>query len=113
MKALARIAACSIFCAAAGTASAAPPPPQCASEAVVQARKLLVFHFGEDNRMEVGPEVKELAPIRNPANKKQQFKVLEVWGSIYKGNYRMRLIYYPMDKSCLLMGQEVLELANL
>ncbi|WP_198084791.1 hypothetical protein [Variovorax sp. E3] len=111
MKALARIAACSILCAAAGTASAAPP--QCAPEAVVQAKKLLVFHFGEDDRIQIEPEVKVLAPLRNPANKKQQFQVLEVWGSIYKGNYRMRLIYYPMDKSCVLMGQEVLELANL
>lgn len=112
MKALARIAACSILCAAAGTASAAAPP-QCASEAVVQAKRLLTFHFGEDDRIQIDPEVKALAPIRNPANKKQQFQVLEVWGSIYKGNYRMRLIYYPMDKSCLLMGQEILELASL
>lgn len=111
MNALARIAACFVLCVVAGIASAAPP--QCASEAVVQAKKLLIFHFGEDDRMEVGPEVKELAPIRNPANAKQQFKVLEVWGTIYKGNYRMRLIYYPMDKSCLLMGQEILELARL
>ncbi|MGJ7526669.1 hypothetical protein [Variovorax sp. GB1P17] len=111
MKALARIAACFVLCAAGGIASAAPP--QCASEAVVQAKKLLTFHFGPDDRIEIDSEVRELAPIRNPADKKQQFKVLEVWGTIYKGNYRMRLIYFPMDKSCVLMGQEILELARL
>lgn len=111
MKALARIAGCLVLCSVAGIASAAPP--QCASEAVVQAKKLLTFHFGPDDRIQIDPEVKELAPIRNPADKKQQFKVLEVWGSIYKGNYRMRLIYFPMDKSCVLMGQEILELARL
>lgn len=98
------------LCAAAGAASAAP---QCAAEAVVQAKKLLVFHFGPDDRIEIDPVAKELAPIRNPADKTQQFKVLEVWGTIYKGSYRMRLIYYPLKGDCVLMGQEVLELARL
>lgn len=99
-------------CATASFASAAPTP-QCASEAVSRARKLLTFHFGEDDRIQIDPAVKEVAPIRNPANKKQQFKVLEVWGSIYKGNYRMRLIYYVSGKDCNLMGQEILEYASL
>jgi len=39
--------------------------------------------------------------------------VLEVWGSIYKGNYRMRLIYHVAGKDCTLMGQEILEYASL
>lgn len=112
MKALARIAVCSILCSAAGLASAAPPP-QCASEAVARAKKLLTFHFGEDDRIQIDPAVKEMPPIRNPANKQQQFKVLEVWGSIYKGSYRMRLIYYVSGKDCNLMGQEILEYASL
>jgi hypothetical protein len=112
MKTLTRtVAILLVLSAAGGIASAAPS--QCAADAVVQAKKLLTFHRGPDDRIQVDPEVKELAPLRNPANKKQQFQVLEVWGSIYKGNYRMRLIYYPMDKSCLLMGQEILELATL
>jgi hypothetical protein len=107
---IARIAACSLLLAAAGLASAAP---QCSSEAVSRARKLLTFHFGEDDRIRISPDVKELPPIRNPANKKQQFKVLEVWGSIYKGDYRMRLIYYVSGNDCTLMGQEILEYASL
>ena len=98
------------LCATGGIASAAP---QCVAEAVVQAKKLLVFHFGPDDRIEIDPAAKELAPIRNPADKTQQFKVLEVWGTIYKGSYRMRLIYYPLKGDCVLMGQEVLELARL
>ncbi len=57
--------------------------------------------------------VKVLAPIRNPANKKQSFDVLEVWGTIYKGQYRMHLIYAQLGGSCVLMGQEILEHASL
>jgi hypothetical protein len=110
MKALARIDACLVLCATANFASAAPP---CASEAVARAKKLLTFHFGEDDRIRIGPDVKEVAPIRNPANKKQQFKVLEVWGSVYKGDYRMRLIYFVSGNGCTLMGQEILEYASL
>ena len=109
-KALARSAACLALCAAASLANAAP---QCSGEAVARAKKLLTFHYGEDDRIRISPDVKELPPIRNPANKKQQFKVLEVWGSIYKGEYRMRLIYFVSGNDCTLMGQEILEYANL
>lgn len=87
--------------------------PACSEHAIDQARKLLIFHFGEDDRIEIDPAVKELPAVRNPANNEQQFQVLEVWGYIYKGKYRMRLLYYPLDGSCLLMGQEILEIANL
>ncbi|MFM9922683.1 hypothetical protein VLK31_06795 [Variovorax sp. H27-G14] len=110
MKTSIRSLALVALCATAGLASAAP---QCAGEAVSRAKKLLTFHFGEDDRIRISPDVKELPPIRNPANKKQQFKVLEVWGSIYKGDYRMRLIYYVSGNDCTLMGQEILEYANL
>ena len=72
------------------------------------------FHSDNDDRAHVDESsVRQLPSIVNPANKKQRFLVLETWGHIYKGNYRMRLIYYPMQKECVLMGQEILELANL
>lgn len=87
-------------------------PTQCNKEATEQAKKLLAFHFGSDERIEIDPKIKELTPIRNPVNKKQQFAVLELWGYIYKGRYRMHLIYYRLPDSCLLMGQEVLEYAS-
>jgi len=38
--------------------------------------------------------------------------VLEVWGHIYKGQYRMRLIYARSPKDCVLVGQEILEYAS-
>jgi len=85
----------------------------CAGAATDQAKKLLVFHFGPDDRIEIDKTVKELAPLRNPANKEQLFDVLEVWGYIYKGQYRMRFIYARLPGQCLLMGQEILEYASL
>lgn len=87
--------------------------PVCAQEAREQARRLLDFHVGGDDRIAIQPEVVEKAPLRNPANKDQTFQVLEVRGTIYKAEYRMRLIYYHLDQDCILMGQEILEQANL
>jgi hypothetical protein len=79
-----------------------------------QAKKLLAFHSGLDNRIEIDKSVKKLAPIRNPANKKQLLDVFEVWGYIYKGQYRMRFIYARLlPGECVLMGQEILEYAGL
>lgn len=86
---------------------------RCSEDAIIQAEKLLIFHFGEDDRIEIDPIARALPAVQNPANKKQKFLVLEVDGYIYKGQYRMRLLYYPFDDSCLLMGQEILELADL
>ncbi len=109
MKAILHTAlAALLLCAAAGTANAA-----CEKQSVEQARKLLNFHVGGDDRIEIDPNVKTLPSIKNPAAPAQKFDVHEVWGSIYKGSYRMRLIYYRTGTDCLLMGQEVLELARL
>ena len=89
--------------------------PQCSAEAVVQAKKLLSFHSNGDKRVEIlaDEKVKELPFMRNPANKKQMFQVLELYGYIYKGQYRMRFIYSHLGGECVLMGQEVLEIAKL
>src|SRR6478609_9377607 len=78
---------------------------RCSKDAVAQARKLLAFHFGTDERIEIGKTAKVLPPITNPSEPKQQFDVLEVWGFVYKGQYRMRIIYARMPGECLLMGQ--------
>jgi hypothetical protein len=111
-RAMNRIVTALALCAFSSIASASPPP--CSSDAIAQARKLLVFHFGEnDPRIEIDASVKELPSIRNPADAKQRFEVLEVWGCIFKGQYRMRLIYYVSGSGCLLMGQEILEQARL
>lgn len=104
--------ACALLILASGFAYS-QPVHRCAPAAVAQAERLLRFHFGDDERIEIDKAVKTLAPIRNPANKKQLFDVLEVWGNIYKGQYRMRLIYARVHGDCLLMGQEILEHASL
>jgi hypothetical protein len=86
---------------------------RCSKDALAQAQKLLEFHFGPDNRIEIDKKIKVLAPIRNPAATNQQFDVLEAWGFVYKGQYRMRFIYAQMPGECVLMGQEILEHARL
>ncbi len=85
----------------------------CSDHAIDQAGKLLSFHSDDHDRVYINPEVKKLPPLRNPANPAQRFRVLEVWGSIYRADYRMRLLYADIDGECLLMGQEVLSHASL
>lgn len=94
-------------------ASAQQTMHRCAPAAREQAQKLLAFHVGGDGRLEIDMSVRTLPSIRNPANRLQRFDVLEVWGRIYKGQYRLRLIYARIPKECVLMGQEVLEYADL
>ena len=84
----------------------------CSSIARDQAKKLLSFHFGPDDRIEIDKNVKILAPIPNPANRKQLFDVLEVWGYVYKGQYRMRFTFARTGK-CIMIGEEILEYASL
>lgn len=98
---------------AASSASAATPV--CADDATKQAKKLLSFHMGEGFEKYMAFEApKPKASLKNPANPKQIFQVLEVEGFVDpSGRYRMRFIYYPSPQSCLLMGQEILEIANL
>ena len=86
---------------------------RCAPAAREQAQKLLAFHVGGDDRIEIDKAVRTLLPIRNPANRLQRFDVLEVWGRIHKGQYRLRLVYARISKECVLMGQELIEYASL
>jgi hypothetical protein len=102
---------CAIALTEPSTASA-QPTHHCASAATDQAQKLIVFHFGPDRRIEIDKSAKVLAPVRNPANRAQRLDVLEVWGHIYKGQYRMRFIYAQLPQECVLMGQEILEYAS-
>lgn len=87
----------------------------CKANALKDAKKLLSFYSDNDDRIEIDDNVTPLAKIKNPANAKQHFDVLETWGYIYKGKYRMHLIYYtsPGDTDCVLMGEEILEYADL
>jgi hypothetical protein len=95
------------------TLSYAADPP-CSARALDRAKQLLTFHAGADDRMSIDKTVKQLPSLRNPEDPKQKFDVLEVWGNIYKGRYRMRFLYYNSPAtSCLLMGEEILEYAHL
>ena len=97
-----------------GRAETVPSSAACSSEAVKQAGKLLAFHLGgEEPGLHVDEAAKPLPSIANPANRKQRFDVLEVMGYFYKGEYRMRFEYYRIGGDCVLMGQEILEIARL
>ncbi|MBP9679887.1 MAG: hypothetical protein KBD76_00665 [Bacteriovorax sp.] len=89
----------------------------CAKDAIWNADKLLRLHFDQDsnstnienlgieNRVSIRPSI--LAP-----SKKGKYEVLEVLGYIYKADYRMRFTYARLGKTCILMGQEILEMSN-
>ena len=85
---------------------------QCASQSLDQAKKLLEFHSGPDDRISIDEKVKVVSPIKNPVGR-DKYDVLQVWGYIYKGKYRMHFIYGYAGGECILMGQEILEYANL
>ena len=38
--------------------------------------------------------------------------MLELEGYVYKATYRMHFIYAQVEGSCVLMGQEILEVAD-
>ncbi|MGB5215372.1 MAG: hypothetical protein WBN88_17205 [Anderseniella sp.] len=93
--------------------NAAGEEHKCARHALKQAKKLLEFHFGgPDDRMEIEQVAKPVLPIKNPVGK-DNYDVLQVWAWIYKGRYRMQFIYGYAGEECVLMGQEILEYANL
>ena len=96
-----------------GASAQTSTPHRCAVPATEQARKLLAFHAGDDSRIDIERDVKRLPALRNPANRRQLFDVLEVWGSVYKAQYRMRFIYARLPNECVLMGQEILENSSL
>jgi hypothetical protein len=90
------------------TANAHP----CDADARDRATPLLQLHFEDDEAdVGIGDDVKQLAPIR-ALKGSGKFDVLEVWGYIYKAEYRMRFIYAQISDTCLLMGQEIIEASD-
>jgi hypothetical protein len=97
------------------TAAAAETHP-CAQDAIAKARPLLELHHGMklEELGTIDDKVKVLPPVK-ALKGKGKLDVLEVWGYIYKAEYRMRFIYIQGTKpgeSCGLMGQEILEMSN-
>ncbi len=105
---LALAVAALLTAAAVAPASAHP----CDADAQARAVPLLQLHF-EDPQADVGvgDEVTELAPVK-ALKGGGKFDVLEVWGYIYKAEYRMRFIYAQIPGTCLLMGQEIIEASD-
>lgn len=90
----------------------AATPHRCAADAVVQAKKLLLFHSNNDDRAEVdSASVKAVGTVKALSGK-GRFDVLDVTGFVYKGEYRLRMIYAQLPGDCVLMGQEVLEYSD-
>lgn len=98
------------------TAAQAAPAHRCAADAVKRAGPLLALHFEDDStaantNLSIGDEVKVLPPVK-ALKGKGSFDVLEVWGYIYKAEYRMRFIYARISDECVLMGQEIIEASD-
>lgn len=103
-------------------ASAQPPRPapdgrvaphRCAADARAHASRLLALHRGPDDRLAIDSAVRVLPSVRNPAGGALDvLEVLQVHGFIYRARYRMRFLYAPLRGECVLMGQEILELAR-
>lgn len=84
----------------------------CLDVAIEKAPKLIEFHFGSLNGFNVeidSDSAKNLKQIKNPADSSENLAIVEIWGSVYKGNYRTRFIFSTKNGGCLLVGQEVIE----
>lgn len=99
---------------------AAPPPPPavhaCAPDAIQRGKALLTLHFndgqpGDAPIVHIDDAVKALTPVK-ALKGAGRFDVLEVWGYIYKAEYRMRFLYAQIPGECVLMGQEILEASD-
>jgi hypothetical protein len=85
----------------------------CSSDAIARAKELLVFYrhpdetgfSGQWSVDETARKVGTVAAITG----KRRYDVLQVWGNVYKGRYRMRLIYAIIGGECVLMGEEIFE----
>ncbi len=95
-----------------GTTAGAALAHPCGGDAQARAAALLAFHYEDpDADVATGDEVKELPPLK-ALRGSGKFDVLEVWGYIYKAEYRMRFIYAQIPGSCVLMGQEIIEASD-
>ena len=95
------------------TSVASAQTHHCAKDAIAKAMPLLKLHFDQAEKLEnagINDQVKVLAPIKGLKGN-GRLDVLEVWGHIYKADYRMRFIY-AQGKDCALIGQEILEASN-
>ena len=93
------------------TAAHAALDAPCVADAIAKAGPLLRFHVDlkATDPVDIEPDAKALPPLKAPKGK-GSFDVLEVTGHYIKATYRMRFIYAQIKGSCVLMGQEILEM---
>jgi hypothetical protein len=87
----------------------------CADDVKSRATSLLTLHFNDGREGEVNLQIDDkITKIEPVAALKGdgKFDVFEVYGYIYKATYRMRFIYAQIADSCVLMGQELIEVAD-
>lgn len=73
--------------------------------------ELLRFHGQIDQTdlaMDIDANVTPIAPV-GALRGGGQLDVLEVWGYVYRTEYRMRFVYAQGFDSCVLLGQEIFE----
>ena len=103
---------CLAFALVCAPAVAAQPHP-CAADAAAQARKLLDFYVPpvggvSANRPTVDENIRKVGKVAAITGKRR-YDVLEVWGGVYKGRYRMRFDYLVAGGECVLMGEHIVE----
>jgi hypothetical protein len=87
---------------------------RCAADAKVKAAALLNLHMAGTWKIDatnIGEKVVELSPVAALMGK-GKFDVLELEGQVYKGTYRLRMIYAQVPGTCALIGQEVIEFVD-
>ncbi len=112
MRAPAHLGLVLLFC----SAPAARAEHHCAKDAIARATPLLRLHneYAPGEKVEnlaIDDHVRVLPPI-GALKGKSKLDVLELWGYIYKSDYRMRFIYARIKDGCALMGQEILEASD-
>jgi hypothetical protein len=86
---------------------------RCAKDAAQRAPALLAFYRHPDEtgfagRWSIDPAVAKIGTIR-ALQGGGRYDVLQIWGYVYKGRYRMRFIFGVVAHQCVLMGEEILE----
>lgn len=98
---------------ASGGAGLAQARHPCAADARTRAAPLVKLHVGEEatENVAIDDAVKNLPAVK-ALKGDGRFDVLEVWGHVYKADYRLRFLYARIGGTCVLMGQEIIEASN-
>jgi hypothetical protein len=112
-----------------GIVAAQAEPHPCGADAVARAGKLLKTHWesegsllaenpgppdensGDRMAWSIDETAQKVATIKALAGK-GRFDVVEVNAGVYKAEYRLQFYYAQIPDTCILMGQEIIEIAD-